>query len=386
MSNAASGLAKLVLDGELVLLRDNVAKFVREVIRPAEVALGPDASEFSDDDLVALRTKAKALGYWYLDTPTEYGGGGLTALQSAVVMEAAATHRFVFPVLGGGVFGWSPPVALFAGTDEQKERLLKPCIREGWATFTAVAEASGGSDPSRAIRMTAKRTDAGWLLNGAKLWIGQVGRARLGTLYARTASGVSAFMLEMDSPGVSFTKLSTFRDSPTYELRLEDCLIPHGNLLGEEGKGFSLAQRWLTRARLSIAARSVGMAEEALRLATEWAGQREMFGKTLGKLQATEYSVADCRMEIDAARFLVWDAALKCDQGLDAWEAVASAKLYSVEMAWRVIDRAIQLLGAMGVSRELPLESWLRSIRVARIIEGSSEVLRSMIGRANLPR
>lgn len=382
--NTDKGLGRMLIDTETRILRDAVGKFVREVIRPAEIALGPDASEFPDDVLQSLREKSRAAGYWYMDTPTEYGGGGLSTFQSAVIAEVACAHRFNFPMAGGGVFGWSPPVALYSGTDEQKERLLKPTISNGWATFTAVAEVTGGSDPARSIRTTAKRTDKGWLLNGTKMWISQVGRGKLGTLYARTESGVSAFILEMDAPGISFTKLSTIRDSPTFELRLQDCLLPLGNLIGEEGKGFNLAQKWLMRARLLIGARCVGIAEEALRTAVGWAKDREMFGKRLSGFQATEFAVADSRMEINAARLLVWQAALESDEGGDAWQSVAMAKLYAAEVAWKVLDRSMQMLGAMGLSRELPLESWMRTVRVARVIEGSSEVLRSMLGRAEL--
>ena len=168
------------------------------------------------------------------------------------------------------------------------------------------------------------------------------------------------------------------------ELRLENVRIPVENLIGPDGGGLALAGAWVLRARLLYAARAIGVAEEALRIGTEWARERELFGKPLATQQATQFAIADSRAAINAARWLTWEAAWKHDRGEDARTAANIAKLKAVEAAAATVDRMIQIMGAMGLSKELPLEAWLRDLRVARILEGSDEILRSFIGKAEI--
>lgn len=372
------------LPDELAELRDLVSRFVSEQIRPVEQAIGPTAHRIPDDKVAELQAKARSVGLWYFDAPIQFGGCGLSSFESVVVWEAGARHRFCHPTIGGGAFGQNPPFVLFAASAEQIDRWVKPAIAEGWFTYNAIAEPSGGTDPARAIKTTATRDGDTWVLNGTKMWTTHAHRARIGVVYARAPEGISCFVLDMSLPGITVTPIETIRDYGTNVMQLDNVVVPADHLVGEVGKGLGIASGWLQRGRLCYAARSIGVAEEAMRLAVEWATQRETFGKLLSTRQAVQFAIADSRVEVDAARWLTWNAAWKHDRGLDARREIAMAKLNATETGFRVVDRMMQILGAMGMSRELPLEGWLRDLRVARVVEGSSEILRRQIARTEL--
>ncbi|MBD0417370.1 acyl-CoA dehydrogenase family protein [Oryzicola mucosus] len=382
MSDAGFGFD---LPPHLVTLRDTMEAFVRNEIVPAEQALSPEARGLPADVTAGLQEKARAHGLWCLDAPEQYGGGGLSSLEFAVAAEAGSKHRFSFPQPGGGAFGHPPPIVLYAGTPEQIDRYVVPSIRNGWYGFTAIAEATGGSDPARAIRTTAVRDGDHYVINGTKMWITHAEYAHYGVVYARTGSGISAFVVEAGTPGMEVVRsLPVLRDHWPTELRFDNCRIPAENLIGAEGKGLELAGKWLQRARLLYAARAVGIAEESLRIASDWARVRETFGAVLATRQAVQFAVAESRIDINAARWLVWEAAWKHDQGRDIRLEAAVAKAGAVDAASRTVDRMMQIMGAMGLSRELPLEAWFRDLRTAKILEGSSEMLRIFIARAEL--
>ena len=369
------------LPDELAALRDLVGRFVREQLRPAEDALGPEATAMPPEVLAGLRQRARSLGLWCLDAPAEYGGAGLSAFELVVVLEEACKHKFCFPHAGGGSFGQSPPVVLYQGGPDIIDRFVRPTIEHGWTSFTAIAEESGGSDPARAIRTAAKRDGDHYVLSGRKMWITNAERADYGVVYARTDAGISAFIVETSRPGVSTSRIPVIRNHAPTELILDDVRIPAGNLVGQEGQGLTLAASWLVRGRLTYAARAIGIAEEAVRLAVEWMGTRSTFGAPLATRQGLQWSIADAAVEIRAGRWLTWQAAWKADTGQDARLEAAMAKLYCTEVGFRVVDSVMQILGAMGMAREMPLESWFRDLRVARLVEGTSEMLRSQIAR-----
>jgi len=369
------------LPDELRMMRDVAKTFVAERLRVVEREIGPEATGIPDDRLAGLRAEARAAGLWCLDAPSEYGGGGLSAFQLVVVLEEACKHRFCFPHAGGGAFGHSPPVVLYQGDTDLIERYVKPTIEQGWTSYTAIAEESGGSDPARAIKTTARRDGEEWVLTGRKMWITNADRARFGVIYARAPGGISAFVVDSGLPGMTVRPIPVIRDHWPTEVVLDEVRVPAANLIGEEGKGLSLASGWLVRGRLTYAARGVGVAQEAVRLATEWVRDRQTFGAALATRQAIQWAIADSQVEIDAGRLLTWKAAWEDDAGRDARLSAAKAKLYCTELGFRVVDRMIQLMGAMGVARELPLEGWLRDLRVARLVEGSSEMLRSQVAR-----
>jgi acyl-CoA dehydrogenase len=374
------------LSDDLAMLRDVVGRFVKEQIRPAEEALPPEATALPEGPLAELQKKARQAGLWCMDAPEEYGGGGLGAFQAVVVWEEASKHRFCHPVPGGGAFGYNPPAPLYKGTAEQIDRYVRPHIANAWVAYNAIAESSGGTDPARAIQTTAVLDGDEWVIDGEKLWITHVGRARYGVVYARTEAGISCFIVDADRPGISMEELPVVRDAWPHRIHFDGVRVPRDNLVGEDGKGLTLAGLFVQRGRLVYAARSVGIAEESLRMAKEWIADRQTFGAPLASRQTIQFAVADARMRIDAARLLTWRAASTLDAGRDARSQVAAAKLAAVETACEVVDLAMQLFGAMGMSKELPLEGWWRDLRVARVVEGSSEILRQQLATAELRR
>lgn len=375
------------LPEELVALRASVASFMEREVRPLEDTLPFDAYKLPPEDLHRLQQRARASGLWCMSTPEEYGGAGLSVLGKCVVAEEAAKCRMGAYVPALGAFGWDPPNVIFQGTQDQIDRYAKPAIEKGdRKTFVAISEPSGGSDPGRSIRTTAVRDGDQWVLNGTKLWISGADDARWGIVFARTSKGrgrdgISCFIVDTDTPGFSTSPVPVIRAWSPCEVTFEDCRIPEENLLGEEGRGFQVAESWLVNARPPYAAGTLGVAQAALDIAVDYASEREAFGSLLAGKQAIQWMLADSEIEIRAARLLVYQAAWKADRGEDFKTEASIAKVYATETAGRVVDRAIQVLGGMGVSKEMPLERWYREMRIKRIGEGPSEVHRMVVAR-----
>ena len=380
------------LPEELELLRRSVAEFVAREVRPREDGLDFDAISLGDEDLRALQEKARSAGLWCLASPVEHGGGGLGALALAVVAEEAAQCRLGAYVPAGGAFGWDPPVVIFEGTRQQVERYAVPQIRgDGGKAFVAISEPSGGSDPARSIRTRAVRDGDGWVLDGTKTWISGALQATWGIVYARTGApgdrrGISCFVVDANTPGLTMRPIPVIRAWYPAELSFQACRLPASSLIGREGDGFALADLWLTRQRIPYAAGTIGVARAALRLAIDHARERHAFGGPLADKQAVQWMIADSEIELRAARLLVYQAAWRADLGRDFKVDASIAKVYATEAAGRVVDRCIQVLGGMGVARELPLERWYRELRVKRIGEGPSEVHRMVVARSLLGR
>jgi acyl-CoA dehydrogenase len=374
------------LPEELSLLADTVGDFVRREIWPVEARTPGEARHIAPDEIEKLRKKARDAGFWCLDAPERFGGGGLSVFQSVVIGEQLAKHRYSIPRPGAGAFGLEPPASLYGGTPAQIERYVLPTIENAWPSFTAISEPSGGSDPARAIRATAVREGGSYRLNGRKMWASGADRARYGVVYARTdaagkRAGISAFIVDMDTPGIAVQPVAVMRDHWTTELTLNDVIIPAANLIGQEGQGFALAEEFFVRGRLKYASQAIGVAEEAMRLAADWARTRETFGALLATRQAVQFSLADARVGINAARYLTWDAAWDADHGVNARTKASIAKLHATETAFKVVDAMMQILGGMGMTSDMPLEHWFRGLRVSRVVEGPSEIQRFVIAR-----
>jgi acyl-CoA dehydrogenase len=370
-------------------LEETTRRFVEREIAPLEPELLRTGATGIPDDLRAgLQAKARANGLWCFATPAEYGGAGLTPTQMVAVYEQAVRHAYCLPDPGDGAFGYDPPTFLLGADDEQKRQYLLPSVEQGRQWFVAITEPSGGSDPARSIQTRAEATPSGWRLTGRKQFISRVARAEHGVVLARTApgrQGISAFIVPVDTPGFSYRPVGVLRDHETYEVTLEEVEIPAESLLGEPGNGFALAQRWLARGRLGLAARSLGVAQLALEMATAYAKDRVAFGSPLSDRQGIQWMLADCAIELHAARLVVQDAALTVEHGApDVPAKTSAAKLVATETAFRVVDAAIQIHGGIGVCQEMPLEHWFRALRVNRIVEGASEVQRMVIARSLL--
>lgn len=375
------------LSDELQDLRQVVAEFVRKEILPEEAKLDSEAFKLPPDVLARVQGIAKDAGLWCVQSPEEHGGAGLSLLAQVVVAEEAAKCRMGAYVPAGAAFGWDPPNVIFRGTPDQIERYANPSIL-GEKTFVAISEPNGGADPGRGIQTTARRDGDHYVLNGSKTWITGANAARWGVVFARTGgpgrSGISCFIVEKEWEGVTTQEIPVIRSLSPDEVFFTDVKVPVENLIGEEGKGFELAGEWLVHGRVPYAAGTIGVATEALRMATEYAKERETFGKPLAQRQAIQWMLADSEIELRAARLLTYQAAWKADQGKDFKTEASVAKVYATETAGRVVDRVIQVFGGMGVAKEMPLERWYREMRIKRIGEGPSEVHRMVVARSML--
>jgi acyl-CoA dehydrogenase len=373
------------LPEEFVALRDTVRRFMDSEVHPLEATLPHDAAGLPRDLLLPLQAKARALGLWALQTPEEYGGAGLSLLGQAVVLEEASKCRMgaFFPALGA--FGGNPPVVLYGATPEQWARFGQP-ILDGTATkaYTAISEPAGGSDPARAIQLKAVRDGDHYVLNGAKMWTSHAAGADFGIVYARTGEGrhgISAFVVEQDTPGLTINRIDVMASFSPYELHFDDARVPVENLIGEEGRGFAQASSTLVAGRLLYAAGPIGIAQRALDMACAWAKDRDVFGGRLADKQGIQWMLVDSEVELRAARLLMYQAAWNADLGKDVRVDASVAKMYGTEAAYRVVDRCIQIHGALGLADELPLERWFRDLRVKRLGEGATEVQRVVIAR-----
>jgi acyl-CoA dehydrogenase len=374
------------LPSELVLLRDTVRRFMDAHVHPTEEKLDHDTFGLPRDQLVALQATARELGLWALQTPENFGGAGLSVLGQVVVAEEAAKCRMgaFFPALGA--FGGNPPNIMFKASREQFAKYAQPIIDGTMSkAYTAITEASGGSDPARAIQLRAVRDGDRYVLNGSKMWISHAPDADWGVVYARTGdgrNGISAFIVEKDTPGVTFSRIPVMASFAPYELHFDNVGIPADQLIGAEGQGFALASDFLVHARIVYAAGPIGIAQSALDMACQWAKDRDVFGGRLADKQGVQWMLVDSEVELRAARLLMYQAAWHADLGRNVRVDASVAKMYGTEAAYKVLDRCIQLHGALGMSTELPLERWFRDLRVKRLGEGATEVQREIIARS----
>jgi alkylation response protein AidB-like acyl-CoA dehydrogenase len=234
-----------------------VRRFVREEIVPLEASLDPDASELPREDFVRLRDKVRAMGFWGLDIPAEYGGAGVDLVTRTLMAVEMSQHRAGLYAPCYGVFGSAGLAQLYEATPEQKERYLFPMLRGEKRGFFALTEPSGGSDPARAIRTRAVKDGGDWIINGSKVFISGADRADFGLVFARTdqgkgRDGITCFIVEKGMPGFHVRRVVHTLRSSHYatELQFEDLRVPGANVLGEVGKGFAIANDRLSRQRI----------------------------------------------------------------------------------------------------------------------------------------
>ncbi len=375
------------LSPELIALRDNVRRIIKDEVIPAEARVDPDAAEIDEEDYWRIARKVQAAGMWCMESPVQYGGGGLSLFEMCVLMEEMCQHRGGLYNPGAGVFGRRPPPVIWGGTEEQIQKYAVQTLKNATYTFFAITEPSGGSDPAGAIQCRAIRDGDHYVLNGQKIFISHAHEAEWGVVFTRTdpgagRAGITAFIIEKGTPGFSAKPFKTLRTAALPNVvHFEDCRIPVAQRLGPEGGGLSLCMDLLTGLRFPYSACNVGVAVAALRMSIEHSKQRKTFGEMLSRRQAIQWMLADSEVEIRAARWLIWDGAWKSGRKEDARMEASVAKLYSSEVLGRVIDRAVQIHGGYGVSKEFPLERWYREARIRRIGEGPSEVHRMVIAR-----
>ncbi|MEJ1968399.1 MAG: acyl-CoA dehydrogenase family protein [Rhizomicrobium sp.] len=367
-------------------LKDVVRRFMDTDVKAVDDKLPHDAFTVPKEMLQPLQKKARDLGLWCFRTPAEYGGAGLNLLGQAIVAEESARCRMGSYIWGLGAFGDDPPNVIWMGTPAQIERYAKPTIEGKIKHFVAISEPSGGSDPARSIRCRAARQGNSYIINGDKLWITDAANRDWGILFARTGEqgsrgGISCFVIDGKLEGLTYREVKVIRSYSPYQLHFENVEIPADALIGEEGQGFRVAEKWLIEGRIPYAANTLGTAQAALELAINWVRQREVFGSRLADKQAIQWMIADSEMELRAARLLIYQAAWTGDLGRDFKVESSIAKVTATETAGRVVDRCIQMFGGLGVSQDLPLERWYRELRIKRIGEGPSEVHRMVLAR-----
>jgi acyl-CoA dehydrogenase len=276
---------------------------------------------------------------------------------------------------------------LFTLTGELKEKYLLPVLRGEKKVAFAQTEPDAGSDPG-GMRTTAVRDGNHYVINGTKRFITGANKAHFMQLMAATDrskgshGGISCFLVDMDTPGVKLgTSYQTMMGDRPWEIILDNVRVPATNLIGEEGKGFGLAQKWLGAGRIKHGARALGVAERCLEMATSYAKQRSTFGRPLADRQAIQWKLADMYIELQAARLLVYKAASRLDAGEDAREDCYVCKYYADEMAFRAADECMQIHGGIALTTDLPIEKMWRQQRSYRITEGASEVMKMVIAR-----
>jgi len=333
--------------------------------------------------------KAAALGLTAFMLPERLGGGGMEdSFTQALVQE-----ELCFGCSGIGNLitsnGFFAKPVLVLGSEEQARRWIEPLTGERPPLGAlAITEPGVGSDAA-AITTTATPVEGGYSLSGQKSWISSAGPAEYYVVFATVApgtraKGITAFVVEKGDPGFSIgppIRKMGQRALINAELFFEDCFLPEDRRLGEEGQGFRGLMRTFDLSRITLGAAATGLARAALEYATDYAKEREQFGKPIGEHQAVAFRLADMAVRVDASRLLVWRAAHKADAGEDAGLEAAMAKLYASEAAMWCTWAAVQTLGGWGYSREYPVEKWMRDAKLEEIEEGTSDIQRLVISR-----
>ena len=335
-----------------------------------------------------LQQKAMAAGLYAANMPEEVGGAGLDTLSWLMYEKELGRANYALH--------WTcvarPSNILLAGTPDQRERYLMPCIRgETWDCL-AMTEPGAGSD-LRGMQASARPDGTDWILNGTKHFISHADIAGFTIAFMATGEEdtprgkkkkITAFFVDKGTPGFAVRpgyRNVSHRGYTNAILEFDDCRVPAENVLGEVHKGFEVANTWLGATRLQVAATCLGRADRALSHALAYAAERKQFGQQIGKFQGVSFQLADMALELRAAELLTWAAGWAVDAGTVTEAEMAMAKLKASEMLAMVADAAIQIHGGMGLMDELPLERIWRDARIERIWEGTSEIQRHIISR-----
>jgi butyryl-CoA dehydrogenase len=371
----------LELNEQQNMIRNMVREFAEKEVKPKAAEL----DEKEEYPHASIKRMAE-LGILGAIIPQEYGGAGLDNVTYSVIIEEisrACASTGVVTSVHNSLTAW--PI-IYYGTEEQKKKYL-PILAKG-----EKIGAFGGTEPNAgsdlgAMQTTAELKGDNYILNGAKTFITSGPEAGIIIVFAVTDKdagprGISAFIVEDDFKGYSvggiFDKIG-INASLTSELLFEDCIIPKENLLGKEGQGFKIALATLDGGRIGIASQAVGIAQAALDESVEYSKQRQQFGKPLAKFQAIQWMISEMATQVEAARLLTRNAAYKKDQGARISMEAAMAKLYAADTASWCADRAIQIHGGYGYTKEYPVERLYRDARITAIYEGTSEVMKMVI-------
>jgi alkylation response protein AidB-like acyl-CoA dehydrogenase len=378
------------LTEEQSLIQNTTRTFVEKELYPHELEI--ERTGVVDPDLIkSLQKKAIEAGLYAANIPEELGGAGLDTLTWLLYEKELGRTNYALH--------WTavarPSNILCAGTKEQIEKYLMPCVRGDTWDCLAMTEPGAGSD-LRGMKATAIADGDDYVLNGTKHFISHADVADFTIAFMATGEEdtprgkkklITAFFVDKGTKGYEISKgynNVSHRGYTNATLHFDNCRIPKENMLGEFHKGFDLANQWLGATRLQVGATCLGRAERAFNHALEYAATREQFGQQIGRFQGISFKLADMALELKAANLLIMEAGWKYDQGTCTDTDMAMAKLKATEMLAMVADEAIQIHGGMGLMDELPLERIWRDARIERIWEGTSEIQRHIISRSLL--
>ena len=371
------------LSDEQRMIRDLARKIARERVAP-NAARYDETEQYPEASIGAL-IEAGLYGIW---VPEAYGGTAMGALAMALVCEeiaaacASTGTQYLDQALGG------IPIVL-AGTEEQKKRFLPALATGEQLCAYSLSEPAAGSDAA-GLRTTAVRRGDHYVLNGSKQWCTNGDHADVITVFAtvdpsKRARGVTAFLVEKDTPGFAVGKKEKkmgIRASPTVALHFSDCAVPVSNRLGAEGEGFKLAMRTLDMTRPATGALGLGIAQAALDAAVGYARERQQFGQPIGAFQGIQFMLADMAMAVHAARLMIHHCARQLDAGItgNTYEA-SMAKCFAADAAMKVTTDAVQIFGGYGYTREFPVERYMRDAKIMQIYEGTNQIQRVVIAK-----
>ena len=377
------------LTEEQTMLLDSIQAFLETEIYPYETE-ADRAGAVPEERGERIKAKAIEMGFYAANLPESVGGGGLDY----------TTMGLFERELGKASYGLAAHIArptelLLACEGEQIEKYLAPCVSGEKHEVFALTEPGAGSD-IMSMKTNAIQDGDDFVINGAKHFISTPCVPDFAIVFAQTGidetpkgprKRVSAFFVDQGQTGFDITlgPLSVSqRAYRTYQLSFDDCRVSKNQMLGEEGEGLDLANKWLFMGRVWVGAQSCGKMERLLDMATEWAASRKQFGKTIGKFQGTSFKLADMATELQASDLLVMHACEKADQGIMTSDDAAMAKLFASEALGRAADNTVQIFGGMGLMEELPIERMWRDSRIERIWDGTSEIQRHIISRSLL--
>lgn len=383
------------IPGEARAIRETVRKFVQDECVPAEKELA--AGRPYKDVLGDLRAKARSQGLWCPFVPKEYGGMGLGPLANALVqMELGESYLGALALNTQGPDDATMLTILTHGTEYQKEKFLKPLLAGEKRVCYSMTERAAGADAT-GMQTRAIRDGDNWVLNGEKWFSSAASVADIAVVMAKTDPDAprhkqfSTFIVELPNPGYQIVRnIPTMAvESPLghvlggghSEIKIQDLVVPHENLLGGQGEGFNMGQHRLAYGRLRHGMHNVAMAQRALDMATQHVIERSTFGQPLSQRQGVQWMLADCASELYIARLMLMHIAYKAEKGMDLRQENGIAKVFLANMVHKVVDTAIQLHGALGYSLDTPLARWYTSIRSQRLVDGPDEVHRWTTGR-----
>ena len=374
------------LTNKQLLAKKLFAEFAEKEIKPLSAEM--DETEVFDLELLE---KMKKIGLMGIPYDKKYGGGGADILTYAVAMEEISKVDASCGITMSVHNSLCCPCIADYGTEEQKEKYLRPLVDGTWSGCFSLTEPGAGTDASGA-KTIAEKTEDGkyYILNGQKVFATNGGFADVYVVFALTdktkgPKGMSAFIVEKGTPGVIVgenIKRMGIRAASNVELAFVDCKIPAENLLGKEGRGYGIAMGALAGGRIGIAAQATGIAQGALNEAIKYSKERKQFGKPISSFQHTQFQCVEMQTRIDAARLLTWRAAKAKDDKENYTPLSAMAKLYASQVAVEVTRFAVQLMGGYGYSREYPVERMYRDAKITEIYEGTSEAMKMVAGGA----